>query len=430
MKRHLLPSLLAALLCISTVASADGWQKFVSADGTFSFHHPAGWSATEQPSSVIVESGDGRQISLLALPYQPGQSAEVHARRMMGLLAAGHPGPTADNWHADEDDLAYAEVSFTEDGVAQAGDVLVMRDTGSQQALWFGFSAPAAEYDRRAALEMLQAVMGSVASGSGSQPPTAASTLTAEEQQIVTAFVFTLEFALGQPLDYESEQIIARELARGLAERGESFDDLSMYPSLARQIMTLDNDRLDELQRDLHGVLTEWLNENDPDDPAVGIVRERMDTRREVVAEADLLLSATAAQAYAELVTFSEVLNRNPQARLDQIPLATVREVRAQLIAQWPNLTSEQRAEVITAPDLWGVLRHATLLGDDAEAQQARSTIAGITGDPVAPTGETEDIRTQMTRNFVVQETLRLAQQTTFNTWRWSMGYCAGPMGF
>ncbi len=273
MKRHLLPSLLAALLCISTVASADGWQKFVSADGTFSFHHPAGWSATEQPSSVIVESGDGRQISLLALPYQPGQSAEVHARRMMGLLAAGHPGPTAHNWHADEDDLAYAEVSFTEDGVAQAGDVLVMRDTGSQQALWFGFSAPAAEYDRRAALEMLQAVMGSVASGSGSQPPTAASTLTAEEQQIVTAFVFTLEFALGQPLDYESEQVIARELARGLAERGESFDDLSMYPSLARQIMTLDNDRLDELQRDLHGVLTEWLNENDPDDPAVGIVR-------------------------------------------------------------------------------------------------------------------------------------------------------------
>ncbi len=155
-----------------------------------------------------------------------------------------------------------------------------------------------------------------------------------------------------------------------------------------------------------------------------------MDTRREVVAEADLLLSATAAQAYAELVTFSEVLNRNPQARLDQIPLATVREVRAQLIAQWPNLTSEQRAEVITAPDLWGVLRHATLLGDEAEAQQARPTIAGITGDSTPPPGENEDIRTQMTRNFVVQETLRLAQQTTFNTWRWSMGYCAGPMGF
>lgn len=430
MRRHSLPLLLGVLLCITTVASADGWQKFVSQDGSFSFHHPVGWTAVEQPSNVIVESGDGRQLSIISLPYQAGQTAEQHARQMLALLAVGNPGIEATNWRAEGGDLAYAEVSFTENGAAQAGDVLVIRDANSQQALWFGYTAPAAGYDRVAALEMLRAVMESLAVGDASQPPGGELALSDGEQKIVTAFLFTLEFALGAPLDLESEQIIARELAEGLEEQGQTFAELSMYPPLAQQIMSLDQEQLDELQKDLHSVLNEWINENDPNDPAVGIVRERMDTRGQVVAEADLLLSATAAQSYAELVAYSEVLQDSPDAGVGEIPFDRVRAIRARLIEVWPELTSEQRADIITAPDVWGVLRHAMLLGESADALQARSSIAEVAADAPETVAASDDIRDQMSHAFIYGETLRMMQQHTFNTWRWSMGYCMGPMGF
>ncbi|MGI5818631.1 MAG: hypothetical protein ACOX9R_11105 [Armatimonadota bacterium] len=440
MNRRVYTMVLAGVLCIAAMACADGWEKFVAADGSFSLHHPAGWDVNEQDSAVLIESGDGRQIAIIAIPYQRGQSAREHALRMVGLLAAANPGLTATNWRDDDGgNAAYAEVGFTEEGVPQAGDVVVLVEHASRQALWFSHSAPAAGYDRAEAVELLQAVIGSVSLGDASQPPAGGEVaeLTVEAREITGAFLFILEFSLGEPLNLESEQMIVRALTRDWDD--ELQEELAMYPPLARHLMSLDQEQLDELQRDLHGALREWLNESDPNDPVVAIVRERLEAAGRFVAAGEPPLTAAAAQAYAELIALSELLQDRPDAGIDAIRPDAVGEIRGQLIAAWPELSAEQRGQVLTAPGVWGVLRHALRTSGDEQEDQARAIIAGLTEAQAGQTGVTQqpaaadgddDVRTQMTRSFVVQETLRQAQQHTFNTWRWSMGYCRGPMGF
>jgi hypothetical protein len=374
MKRLVGPLLCLTLLSAVAVAHADGWQKYVSEDGSFSLHHPAGWQVTEEASVIAIEAGDGRQISIIALPYDSQKSAQEHAHQMISLLAAGNPGLSASNWRTEDDgSAAYAEVSFTDGGIPQAGDIVVVKDADAGQALWFSYSAPAAGYDRPAALEVLQVVMG----------------------------------------------------------------------SLAQQVMSLDQEPLAELQRDLHGVLIEWLNESDPNDPVVGMVRERIAAGEQIVAAGQPALTAVAAQAYAELTALSELLHREPQAAIGDIEADVVAEIRGQLTDAWGGFSDEDRRDVLTLPGVWGVLRHALLLGPQEQQEQARTIIVGLTTVPAAETppapqtgaataggGAGDDIRDQMTRSFLVGETLRMAQQHTFNTWRWSMGYCRGPMGF
>lgn len=443
MKRLVGPLLCLTLLSAVAVAHADGWQKYVSEDGSFSLHHPAGWQVTEEASVIAIEAGDGRQISIIALPYDSQKSAQEHAHQMISLLAAGNPGLSASNWRTEDDgSAAYAEVSFTDGGIPQAGDIVVVKDADAGQALWFSYSAPAAGYDRPAALEVLQVVMGSLAPGRGSEPPTGAA-LSPEAQEIVNSFIFVLEFSLGQPLSVESERLVARELTRDWGGADDPAQDLAMYVPLAQQVMSLDQEPLAELQRDLHGVLIEWLNESDPNDPVVGMVRERIAAGEQIVAAGQPALTAVAAQAYAEITALSELLHREPQAGIGDIEADVVAEIRGQLTDAWGGFSDEDRRDVLTMPGVWGVLRHALLLGPQEQQEQARTIIARLTtvaaaetppapqtGAATAGGGAGDDIRDQMTRSFLVGETLRMAQQHTFNTWRWSMGYCRGPMGF
>lgn len=442
---------LLALLISATIAGADGWDKFVAADGSFSLHYPSGWQVTQDDSSVTIDAADGRQIVMMAIPYSADRSAQLHAQMVLDLLAAAGPGLTVSDWRAEED-VAFARITFTEGGIARSGEIAAVKDPASRQALWFSYVGPTAGYDRALALDILPAVMASLTAGDGSRPPdeTEAAVLSADDQRIVNAFLFTLEFSLGQPLDAESETSIARELVRGWQERGGSPEDLSMYPQLAQQIMSLDQEQLAGLQRDLHGVLREWLNANDPNDPAVGIVRARIEAGGRTVAVGDPALTAVAAQAYAEMFAMAELLHREPAAGLADIPPGVVREIRGQLIAAWPEFSAEQRQQILTAPNLWGVVRHALLLGADEQPARARAIIAGLIDvpaadeQPAAQAGEApagtaptsagamtdQQLRAEMTRSYIAGETLRMMQQQTFNTWRWSMGYCNGPMGF
>ncbi len=447
-------TLAVMLLSLAQVVCAQGWDTFVAADGSFSLQYPAGWQVTEQPSAVVIESADGREIVLLSVPYRADESAREHAERMVALLKAGNAGLTAANWETSDDGAAVScELSYVDDGTPYRSDAIVVKDDPGETTLWFSYSAPAAGYDQAAALETLRTVMTSLtADGTEPGPEVDLSALTPEERQIVNGFLFTVEFALGQPLDLQSEQLVARELVRGWQAGTSTPEDMSMYPALVQQIMSLEQAELDELQKDLHGVLVEWLNESAPNDLVVALLQERLQAAKQVVAEDEPALTAVAAQTYAEMFAMAETLYRSPEATVADIPGEVVTDIREQLVAEWPQFGAEQRAQVLSAPGVWGVLRHALLLGGGEQPQQARTILVGLLdipepqevaqgaqagGGAAAPAGGGEDgemteeeLRDEMTRNYVYGETLRQMQQHTFNTWRWSMGYCRGPMGF
>ena len=373
---------------------------------------------------------------------------------MVALLKAGNAGLTAANWETSDDGAAVScELSYVDDGTPYRSDAIVVKDDPGETTLWFSYSAPAAGYGQAAALETLGTVMTSLtADGTEPGPEVDLSALTPEERQIVNGFLFTVEFALGQPLDLQSEQLVARELVRGWQAGTSTPEDMSMYPALVQQIMSLEQAELDELQKDLHGVLVEWLNESAPNDLVVGLLQERLQAAKQVVAEDEPALTAVAAQAYAEMFAMAEQLYRSPEATVADVPGEVVTEIREQLVAEWPRFGPDQRSQILSAPGVWGVLRHALLLGEGEQPQQARAILVGLldipepqqvaqggqaAGGAAAPAGGgeggemTEDeARDELPRRYLYGETLRQMQRQTFNTWRWSMGYCRGPMGF
>ena len=66
------------------------------------------------------------------------------------------------------------------------------------------------------------------------------------------------------------------------------------------------------------------------------------------------------------------------------------------------------------------------------EAEAPAPTENGQVAAPAGGGGEMteEEARDELTRRYLCGETLRQTQRQAFNTWRWSMGYCRGPMGF
>lgn len=431
MTRQLVPAILAAMLAVATGASAQQWERYESADGSFFIEHPPGWQVHET-DEVITIVGDARQIAVISVPYNEALDARGHAQLVMQMLEASNPGLEADNWQLHEEGtVAYAQMRFAADGVPQDADVVVVTDPESQTVLWFSFSGPAAAYDREEAMMVLERVMVSIGGGLAGEPGTPAGPeaqtgpAASGVDAVIGAFIFVLEFAVGEQLGVAGEQMIAAELGRAWAEQGGVPDEMMMYPELAGEIMRLDQAELAGLQLDLQQAVTEWLEGSAADDPVVGLVRERINSGRQIVAGGEPQLSASAAQSYAEMLAFSELLHAQPRAGVGQLQPEIVEQVRGQLIAEWAGLSADSRTAVLSAPAVWGVLRHAVRLGDSQDGVQARAILAALTATGTAAPGQA-----QYVRSLIAEETLRQARQQTFNTWRWSMGYARTPLGY
>ena len=272
-------------------------------------------------------------------------------------------------------------MTFASDGVAYAGDVLVIRDRTARLAIWFSYSGPAAGYDREAALETLQAVMASLAAGDASEPPATASAA-AETEAVAAAFIFMVEFAVGQPLSVEAEQVIITELTRDWGEAG-APEELAAYPMMVQAITALDEQELEQFRMEMAQVLNELLAEEEQTDPAIIVIRQSLASAQQIVAPGDPPLTAAAASSYAEMIAYAMTLHANPQAGMAKRPQELITGLRNHIVNNWQTLDNHDKAQALAAPYVWAMLRHTLRFGTPEQAADALRILVGL-GDGIA----------------------------------------------
>jgi hypothetical protein len=155
---------------LSGLAGAVQWQKFVSADGRFSFHHPAGWQVKEQGGMLqLTHAATGEEMVTLSL-INPNRLQPVDlAAQVMERLRQALPDLTTLQLEPMGDYLARAHFTVTNQGVAYEGLALLALQGGSAQ--WLSYSCPPDVYSRERAQALLQGVLASFAAADNSVAP-------------------------------------------------------------------------------------------------------------------------------------------------------------------------------------------------------------------------------------------------------------------
>lgn len=433
MRRLALPCLL--LIVLGSVVHAAGWTKFIAADKSFSFHYPEGWK-TKSDGSVIEITGQSadEQLLVIALPFNPLDSARQHAENMLGMLKQQMPDLKAMSWGSGNAGATITcEVAYTEGGKPFRGDVLVVKS--AKDAAWFSYSAPALGYSRARAAALLEGLVQSISAGEGSVAPAAAPPSPLEPK--ARAFVFVLEFSLGFPFTAQQERLVLDELLSGWSTASaEELQKYDAYPAYARAITALDRKQVAALQQQLGQTIHEWLNTAPKTDPVVAMIHKQLAEKGKTLVTGTPPLTVMAARAYSELKTYSELLQCEPGATADQIDAGIVAEMQKALVKEWPRLSKEQRQQVLGTPALWLVLRSQMEQGTAADRQQVRAMLDKLaaapppapepSAGPTKPSAHGSGKLMSMTTHSVLMQ----MQQQTFNTWQWSMGYKSTMMGY
>ena len=384
-KKYGLWSILIVVLALSFpgCAAAVEWDKYVTADGAFSFHYPQGWTVSAIESGFMIYEPDTyEQIWLVVLPYQNLWTAQDHAEFFLSLIQEDYPDMQATSWELAEDG-AFFELVYGSGRQRAEGMGLVLKDNQSKQALWFHYLTPADAYLDERAETILEGFVNSLAAGDSSQRPAARSAVSepvdrpARIDRNADAFLFILEFALGTPLSLSEETIILTELKDAWRRYSDAelavYDD---YPSIVQVIMYLpEQAELAELQEALEASLWEWAEASDPEDPIVRLIHVHMLTADRRLVDGNIPLTERAAASYAEFLAYADLLEEDWHAVPSMIQGGTVQELKTQLIQAWPNLSAERQEQVRTMPAVWTTLRRLLSHGHGADQDFARNTI-------------------------------------------------------
>lgn len=421
-------------------AHAAEWAKFTSVAGNFSLHYPAGWKAVETDGALEVSHhASGEQLTLLALPLDLGKTARAIAETMVDRIRRDQiPSLTVKQWRPGEhpDTAVTLLTAYTQEGREFLADAVVTRDQGA--ALWVSYSVPQVDYSPARSQALLVGVLGSMAGGDASQPPTGAlpGLPSAQVERNGRAFVFVLEFGLGAPFSTAQENVIldafkAAALALTADER-RKFDD---YPGLQAVLLKLGQDQFEQVRHEVRVTLREALQVSG-DDPTLKLIEQELNRSAEVVAKGPPPLLRVAAQAMGEMLAYGRLLQRDPQAGPAEIDADRAGEQREQVVKLWPRMPDETRKLVASAPGLWLVCR--TVLETGTAEQQASlrqqlrqlSVVDPKTATTTEASPADSDAGRELTRRFIQHNTLMMMQQQTFNTYMWSRGYQGWtPMG-
>ncbi len=165
LRAHCLVGVIVVLLLASSAAYAAflSWAKYVSVDGSFSFHYPEGWGVTESDSTVVMDGpSTDEQLCMCILPYYRNWNPEEHAQLMLSALRSENPDLAASGWETDSEGRAALSDLTHGDGSQQyRGMGLVLKDSGADQALWFHYIAPSSGYSRDRGASTLQGFISS-----------------------------------------------------------------------------------------------------------------------------------------------------------------------------------------------------------------------------------------------------------------------------
>ena len=431
MKRYILflLSLMIILPASLLQAQVSGWKKYLA--GSFSFHYPDGWQIKQQESVVeIINSATKEQLLIVAIPFDENKSPFELAQDMIGIFKQTMPDLTVSEFR-ENDNAVYFQSFYSDKGSKFRSEVLVIKD--AKNASWFSYSAPQDGYDQTFAIDLLQKFVGSIASGNSSKPPaglpqrveTAASP---NLEKNARSFLFVLEFTLGAPFANFQEEMIVKELLLSWKNQTpQELQKFDSYPKLVAAILSGGQQELEDLRKELEQATREWLQESDPQDRVVGIVKQQLDLKSKVLVEGEPPLTEMAAAGYSELLTYAELLKNNPAASLSSLPQDRVEYFKHLLKNNWNYFSTEEKSQIVTTPGLWITFRTLLRFGSADQKEQIRlqllKLIANVSSDSAS--GNSSKQRTMIEHNVLMN-----IQQQTFNHYQWSRGFKSTILGY
>jgi len=269
---------------------------------------------------------------------------------------------------------------------------------------------------------ILHGLASSAAMGAASFAPEQKAPGSASIDRNAHAFLFVLEFALGAPLTRGQEEIILNELRRGWETRSQKeLSKFDAYPKIVEAIVkATDRQAVEDLRRELERSVREWLAESDSTDPAVAAVAAQLKQKGKILIPGNPPLTVMASDAYSEMYTYSELLQRVPDALPHRVSPAVVAKIKGRLLKAWARFTREQRRQVASTPGLWVSLRSVLQYGKAADRSQVLSEMKQI----AAPREEAASSKEgSAVGNLVKHEVLMNIQNLTFNEYLFCHGF-------
>lgn len=424
---------------LSYTVSAESWIKYTMSDGSFSFHYPLGWRVDEAESAVVISNAKtDEQLIMTAIPYSKVKTPTNLAKDFIILLNNDNPELKASNWlKTPQNNNSQITFDLTNeiDKKLYKGTGLVIKD--DQEAFWFSYITLSPTYSRDRGLGLLQGFMASIASGSDSNNPMVAydHSSTAKIETNAKGFIFVLEFALGSPLTTIQERIILDELKSSWRlYTEEELSEYDSYDFLAKNILIMDQEMLNEIKTDLELTIKEWIEESPDTDEIAKIIREQLNTASKVIISGESPLTEVSLTAYSEIIAYSRLLKENPKAMPEQISLDSVNEIKKQVKDSWKDFTSKEKEQITSSPGLWISLRALVNNGSTDEQDTVRSSLVKLTPDRPSNASNdqddtlyTENDKTNNTSSkpmdMVSHNVLMNMQQMTFNSYMWSRGF-------
>jgi len=362
------------------------------------------------------------------IPFDENKDPAALAAYFITLLQTNNPNIQASNWRSDPQTADIQVIFDLSDKIGNkkySGSGIVIRD--SRQAIWFSYIAPDSIYTNDRGNELLQGFIGSLASEPESGgPDNINQDLSARIDSNAKGFLFVLEFALGAPFTADQEQVILDELKSGwysLTE--EELSSYDQYPLLVKQILTMDQEELNLLREELEKATLEWIDESPDSDKVVTIIRDLLNNRGKVVIAGDPPLTEMSLTAYSEIIAYSRLLRKNPEAAPEQISSDSIKDIKKQVKDSWRTFSKEEQQQIATSPGIWFCLRTLADNGSQGEQEMVRNNLLKLT-----PETQTSDNNYNSNQPLGMAEhnVLMNIQQMTFNHYMWSQGFNYSPV--
>ncbi len=413
--------------------STESWVRYVADQGGLSFNYPKGWNVEVDESAISIDSAEtDEQLVMSMIPFDEGKDPTALATYFITLLQTNNPNMQASNWRTDPQTAGSQVVFDLSDEIGNkeySGSGIVIRD--SQQAIWFSYFTPSSTYSNDRGNELLQGFIESLASESESEDPNnnnsdlGSTNLSAKIDSNAKGFIFVLEFALGAPFTANQEQIILDELKTGWYTLSE--DELSnydQYPIIAKQLLTMGQEDLNVLREELEKTTMEWIDESPDSDKVVNIIRDHLNNKGKVVIDGDPPLTEMSLTAYSEVIAYSRLLRKNPEATPEQISSDYVNDIKNQVQDSWTTYTNEEQQQIATSPGIWFCLRTLVNNGSESEQDDVRSNLVKLTPE-TQTTNDSNNSNKPM--SMAAHNAMMNIQQMTFNTYMWSRGFNYSP---
>jgi hypothetical protein len=383
---------------------------------------------------VAIDAGDTKEQLLLILAgVDQGQTVQDMADKFVQVLQGAAPGLKVTKW-TDVDKAGkavYANIAYDQDDQKYLGDMVVF--VSDKLAMCFTYSAPAGDFSQLRAKALLLGFAKSFAGKDASTPPDTVipDLVTGRLDRDARAFVFVIEFGLGTAFSVAEEKTVVDETIlewQGLSPDAQAKCDA--YPGMMQKILGLSQANMAKVQAAIHDSVVQVLQQSG-DSPATKVLREQLTKANKVVVKGDPPLTASEADAYAELAAFARLFADNPKAGPEDIKADAVKGYRAQLVKAWPKATAPDKQTVASAPAVWMSMRMTFQQGTADEKEAVRRQISHMIAYQVSlsssSSGGTSGGAKPM--DWATFNCLQAMKQTTFNTYMWAHYSGWTPMG-